>query len=339
MADRIVINFGAETREVEVAGRKIEDVLKDTESALEDVGAAGKNAGQGVGEGGDKAAESLDNVTTASGKFGDSLGQVGGIAKDALDGNVGGAVEKVAGVLGGLAGTIPGIGAAVGVLATEGISAVVGGLQDAQKEADELKARLVDAYKKAAEEGRNYLTSEQINAAALDILHPKDQAGRDKLDGYKKAADLIGVDQNTVILAEAGSYEDLKVVIDAAAQAEKDRRLSRNVPELQTIQGLVSEYGTLAEAHKTEAANAERSQEIKDTLAQRDRDQIKLTREAEGDRYQALADNYAAAAAREPVDIKTKVSVDDSALKNIGRTTYAANVLVEFKDGYGRKIL
>lgn len=107
MSDRIEINFTANVREVMRGTEQIGDGLKKTERALDDVGEQGEQSLE-------KITKAQGDVADASTKVGSALSDVGGIAKSALEGDLGGAVEGAAQSIGGLAALIPGVGGLVG---------------------------------------------------------------------------------------------------------------------------------------------------------------------------------------------------------------------------------
>ncbi|MCU1439996.1 MAG: hypothetical protein JWP85_993 [Rhodoglobus sp.] len=304
--DRIIINFGADTREVEVGGRKIEDVLSDTEKALEDLGATGEDSLEKVTKGQDDVADNAkemgDGVAANGGKFEELA--------DKADGSLG---EIGEGLL-GIAGIAGGVGGVVTTVVGGAVDFVTQKIEDQTAAAEELKTRFIDAYQTAAEEGRNYLDTAQIVAAASDIFF--DPA---KMDEYRTKAAAVGVDVQTYVLAQAGSYEDLAVVIEAAKQKEQERVDAIDsarggeayVAEVDGIRDIIAENETLIQTHKDGASAAENAQAIKDQLSQNERNQIKRTSEADQARYEALATAYDTATTRPPIDVPVNLDVPD----------------------------
>lgn len=336
MADRIVINFGAETRDVEAAGRRMEGVLSDTEGAIEDVGEAGQDSLAQVTKAQDEAADSArgmgDDIASNGGAFDD----LASTADDAL-GGIGDGLLGVAGIAGG-------VGGAVSQLVGGAISGVTDIIKEQQDAAKQLHDDLVGAYVDAGKAGMTYLEQAVIINAAADIY-----ADDGKRADFEKKAAAIGVTLQTYVLAQAGSYEDLKVVIEAtgiaaetAGQIGADKSKAGQaeaLKEKQAVDAIIVANERLLAAHEEGKTAAEDVVSTKETLAQRERDQIKRTRDAEAERFDALANKYAEAAAREPVDIQTKLTVDESALDRIKNSRYIVNVVAQVSDRYGRTIV
>lgn len=316
VADRIIINFGAETREVEVAGRKMSDVLKDTQDALEDVGEAGEDAGK-------QSTDALDDTAKAGEGVKDSLSAVGAAGSKALKGDVGGAAEEVATTLADIAtAAIPGVGAALGVLATEGIQAITAGLQESEKQAQALKDQLSDAYQTAVEGGRRALDEAQIQSAAYDIIFS------DQRDAYLKNAQAIGVDFTTYVRALVGDENALNQARETGiARLEQQKALTEGAvgangeavsaydSQLTKIQSVVD----LLNAQKASQDDIKESVELSLRLRNGDLELVQKTNKA-------IADT--------PATVPTRLTVDTSALDEMERTP--RRVRVDLYDQYGR---
>ena len=240
--DRIVINFGAETREVELAGRTISDVLSDTEKALEDVGAAGQDSladvvdaqgevtrtaedmGDAVEDAGERSGDALEDIGDKTGEVGDALGDLGGVAQDALDGDFSSAAEGGLGALAGLSAAIPGVGAVVGTVFAEVGKTIIGSFEESAEKSEE---RIQAMYLDFAESGSRYLTNEAIIAGVKKIA--------DDADLYAKAIQLSkdsGVDLATVLRGMAGDGDSRLQVENSIRDAiEKQRDAAQELFE------------------------------------------------------------------------------------------------------------
>lgn len=310
MVDRIIINFGAETREVEVAGRKIGDVLDDTEKALEELGSAGEDATE-------KTTDGLKKVEDAAKKTGEEVEAKGGegfagMAEQAID-----AVDSIDTSITGLAAKAGGVAGIVSSAVGAGFDFIKGEIEAQLAAVEAVKESIRDMYATAIEDGRRALDQTQIIAAAIKI-----QTGdQSQLDAYAKKAQEIGVSQQTYILAQAGSYEDLQVVIEATTVAlENSGKVGEDksksgqaaaIQERRALEAILKANEDLLAIHEAGAEAAERTQDIRDTLSQRERDQIKRTQDADAARWAALQASYEAANALPPVDIKTEVQEPD----------------------------
>lgn len=319
MADRITITFGAETREVEVAGRKMSDVLKDTEDALEDVGATGEDSL-------DKVTKSADDATESTDKLGSG---VGGELTDAFgkfDGTANGALESVADGLGGLAALIPGvgglIGAGVGAALTEGVHAFTA---DLDKQAKESEDRIQSMYDAFIDSGQNYFTEAQ----KIDAIG-KLTADTEKLGQAQKIAADLGVEVQQVILAQV--------------EAGNDRY---NIQQLINEQ-IQAEYQIGRETGEVDSNRIVRLNQIKASFQDLTAEQQKSIEQAEINRAavelvtgQHIATNEEIQKtnkllAETPKEIGTKLVVDTSGLDEIERTP--RRVRVDLYDQYGRAL-
>ncbi len=333
MADRIVINFGADTREVEQAGKRMSDVLDETQDSLDDVGTAGDDSLEKVTKGAEDAADAAEKMGDKVADSGDGFGELEGVADDALGGIGDGLL--------GLVGIAGGVGGAVSTLVGGAIDIVTDTIKEQQVEAKKLHDDLVGAYVDAGDAGLNYLDTAAVISAASDIY--KNANG--ELDDYREKAALIGVDVNTYVLAQAGSYEDLRVVIEAAGIAAQtagevgeDKSKAGQAAALQekfAVEAVIRANEALLQSHEDGKEAAEGVIDLKETLSQRERDQIKRTQDAEGARFDALAARYEEAAKRGPIVIP--ITGDDSALEAIIRKP--RTIRVGISDIYGRAVV
>lgn len=187
MADRITINFTANTREVERGADRIDDSLTDVEKALEDVGKEGER--------------SLDKATGASDDLGDSvegvdgkLDGLGNTAKDALEGDVAGAARGAGEAISGLGP----IGLAAGTAIVAGTE-IVKGVFDANAAAAEAMAEATsNAFARMVEAGGNYYTKAIADKQIYDTL-----SDPDKLADILKIVEQTGLAESEVTRAVA----------------------------------------------------------------------------------------------------------------------------------------
>lgn len=317
--DRITLNFGANTSDVERGTDRIADGLEDVDRKLEDVGEAGEDAGRKTADGLDETARAGSGADSILGDVGDSLLGIAGIA-----GGVGGAVSSA-------------IGGA--------FDFVKGKIDDQIAAAAAVREALVSAYKDAATEGQAYLSQAAVIAAATDIYFDSG-----KIANATKEAQTIGVDVNTYVKAQAGDYEALKVVIEAAKQAEADRRAqgadSRStaaaaLQEVQAIERIVKENENLLGVHEDNQAAAQATLELTSQLGEEERERISKTAAADQARYEAAAENAATLGATKieiPVTFDTP---DASTVKRGLQRELDGNPLtvrVRAVDQYGRTL-
>lgn len=256
MSDRIEINFTANVREVMRGTEQIGDGLKKTERALDEVGDQGEQSLE-------KITKAQGDVVDASGKVGSALSDVGGIAKSALEGDLGGAVEGAAQSIGGLAALIPGVGglvgAGLGTALSEGIKLFSANV-DAEAKASE--DRIQSMYDAFVESGVNYLTTQQA-LSALDAI----TGDKARIDELRAQSEELGLSIQTIIAAQIQSGEARNQVQQRANELldeqnqklldgsyELDGSTSRSVGALQEI---VGEYQKLNGEQNTATQGAE----------------------------------------------------------------------------------
>lgn len=329
MADRIVIDFTANVREVTRGTDEIADSLKETERNLEDVGTEGERSLEKLTKGqeeADAAAKDLANTVKS-----DTAGSFDDLAQSAEDG-LGGIGDQLLGIV-GIAG---GVGGAVATGLGAGVEFVTGLITDQIEAAATLKSDLIGAYTDAAAAGLSYLETTGIIRQAIDL-----QADPSKMQEFRKAAELIGVDVNTYLLAQAGSYKDLQVVIEAARLKEEERGQVTDdqskagqaaaLKEAVALDAVIQKNELLIATHREGNEIIDRTAEIRDELGQRERDQIQRTRDADQARYEALGTAYDTAAGRPPIDIRTTLEVPDVDSIFAGLQARASSKILRFK--------
>ena len=201
-AQKATEKLGDETKEV---ARDIEQEFRD---AYRKTKQSADDAFDGVKRG---ANEAKDEVTSTAregaASFTGEWSDVGDVVQESL--------------ANAFSGFGPG-GALVGILAAAGAGALIEGLVTAQEEADELKSKFSEMYKTAAEEGRNFLDTAQVQAEAMDIIFNPDRAEEEVR--LRKEAAALGLDASTYILAMAGDEVSINTALEIGNQKRQERR-------------------------------------------------------------------------------------------------------------------
>lgn len=205
--------------------------LERAKRAVDEVADAAKDAGDEVDQ----------SLSKGSARAGDSVSELGSIARDVLQGDFGAATESAASALMGLAGIIGG-GAVGGAIATALGSVVGSWISEWNRAAEESAQRISDMYDDMAESGNRYLSQAYLFSAANELI-----ADDGKLAKVREMRDLLGIDLYTAIGALTGSSADLAI----AQQAVSD--------QLDIVGSKVQGYSTLQDeaAGKTQSAFAE----------------------------------------------------------------------------------
>jgi len=349
MAKAYTLNIAADTRAVKTAVDKgLIEPMEDALDVLEDIGRSrdlDKLESQAEDaqdqteklkkEFSELATEIRDTGRKAKGDFGDKIrratddGSEGmkelkdegsGTAKElaaSFDGSmesISGGIQEVA--ANAFSGFGP-AGAAAGIAAALGLGAITAELTKQQEEAEETKQALIDMYKEAIDEGRNYLSEAQILGAVTDLL-----LNTDKQEEFRKKAAEINVDVLTYTRAQAGSYEDLQIVIDKAKEADEERGSGAEVnskqaqaaalEEKNALARIIAENEVLIEQHDANKLGAEAVAQAREDSEKRQRDQIARTRATDQARYEAAARARGALASAPPVVIPVSFQEPDA---------------------------
>ncbi len=197
---------------------------------------------------------------------------------------------------------------------------VLGAIQSQQEAVDRLKEKFADAYKSAAQDGRDYLDEAQIINAAQDILFG---TGDDK-GSKKKAADdakQTGLDILTIARAQAGSASDLDAVLaainlkqdaikDSGQQAldAQDGAVTQAGAQSIQLQQIADRYGSIRDVSKDAADSANLADELRKQSAA-------AQAQADGDaagRQQALIQSNRDYRAQASAPLSMSLNVDDS---------------------------
>lgn len=254
MADRITLNFAANTSEVEQGTDRIADSLDDVDRKLEDVGTAGEQAGQAASDG-------LDDVGASATDVSGELGDLASIATDVLEGDVAGAARTAADTLGGMAAIIPGIGAAIGSGLAFAANALVDVWETATKQVED---RVASMYEDMKESGDNFASNQFIAGEVDAILN--DAA---RLDAARATSELTGARLALVLRAEAGDQVAINSVLREGAAAREaltaaqDDYIEKNgdssaaiEDQLSSLDVLAQTYGYIGDEQDTAAAKA-----------------------------------------------------------------------------------
>jgi len=332
---------------------KLEKAMRDAQSETDDVRKGFSDLQKEIRETGRKSRTDFANPVNKSARdVGNQLDEVTNEAKQnaaemfsSFDGSFESIADAAQSTLGGLVGGLKGIPAIAAVAAgAAGLglvtSTIIGQIDDAK----ELKDALTDAYKAAAEEGRNYLDEAAIISAASDIMFDTG-----KREAAAAAAAKIGVDTNTYIRALAGDADALEFSLDQARTASGD--LVRDIdsarggeswtPAVQAIDTVVDRLQGLSDMHDDNSKAATQYQDLVAEQSTAQREQIARVRSVEQERFEAMGRSYDTAAARPPLIVKTTLRAPDI---EAARRTWQGNfekmpvqVRAEFVDRFGRR--
>lgn len=378
MAKGINIAIGADTRAYAVAVKKgmidpteeaaeaLEDLSKNGPRDLEKVEGSLREAGEATEDVRREFSEMQKEIRELGRKaktdFGDKVKGATDVASEGMeelkDEGTGTAKELAASFDGSMESISGGIqevaanafagfgpaGAAAGIAAALGLGAITAELTKQQEEAEETKQALIDMYREAIDEGRNYLSEAQILASLTDLL--LDPA---KQDEFRKKAAEINVDMLTYARAQAGSYEDLQIVIDAAKKADEERGSGAEVnskqaqaaalEEKNALQRIIAENEVLIEQHDANKLGAEAVAQAREDSEKRQRDQIKQTRDTDQARYEAAARRYGVPLPTAVVPVTADTSAADRAMRDFTSRTYRLKVDIEGRLANGVRII
>jgi len=359
MADDIKIGIASETRAFEQGVKTgVVKPLESIEDAAEKVGKAGDKAGDELTKGlidsqkqtkefGRDFRRMADDIqddsrtaarkvrddfqdTTTRGK--ESLRELGNEGRanlsetlSSFDGTAQGFVDGLQGTFGGIVGSLPGIGLVAGAAGAAAIGLIGKAFEDQGAKAEELAERTKGAFEDMTESGKDYVSQDFVNQSIKETL-----ADADKYKQARQDAKDLDLDISTILEAQAGKQGAVADVLqrvndlqdgvrDKAEKVEnagKGRQLSIE-RESDALGDIGSRYDTIASSNETAAKKA---QIYLDTT-----NQIKEGTKKVKDNIDAVPDK------------KTiKLDVDDSAIRNYGRTL---KVPVEYTDARtGKKI-
>lgn len=351
-AAEIIEDIGSDSgRDLDKLKRSMEQAQDETD----DVKKAFSDLQKEIRETGRKArTDFADPANRASRDVRDELSEVSNEAKQnaaemfsSFDGSFESIADAAQGTLGGLVGGLGSIPAIASVAAgAAGLGLLTSELTKQIDRAEDLKKSLIAAYAEAAEEGRDFLNTQQIIAEAQDILFNPDRKG--ELDQFKRDAELIGVDINTYTAAMAGDYDAVTFAIEQARAAEAERRAEFSGPgvSLEQREAIVGPYRSvvetlegLGEQHVTNRELAGQYADFVATQTQRERDEVARVRDAEAQRWDEAARRYDEAAGRPPIVTPVTLQPDESALDRALARPRTLKLNIEGMTRNGQKVI
>lgn len=337
-SDKIERELGGSADVVGDSTEKLERKFKDLRDTVQRESKSGGDAmSRSYKRATDDSSESLDEFKRESNSTAkESAASFDGSAESIVD-----SFQEIA--ANAFAGFGP-AGAAAGIAAALGIGYVTTELQKQQEEAEETKQSLIEMYQGAIEEGRNYIDEAQILARYTELVF--DDA---KMEEFRKSAEQIGVDINTYTRAQAGSYDDLQLVIEAAKKAEEERGSAVEVnskqgqamllKEQEAVAGIIRENEGLLEQHDKNRQAAELVAEARAESEQKQRDQINRTRDADQARYEAAARRYGVPLPTAVVPVTADTAAADRAMRDFTSRRYRLKVDIEGRLANGQRII
>lgn len=228
------------------------------------------------------------------------------------------------------------LGAAAGVAAAVGVGLVTAEIQKQQEMAEQLRERLMSAWKDAATEGRAYLDTAQIIAEAEDLMFNTDRAEEYKtlLDDQKR----IGADWYDIVAAHTGDLsaqrdiqDRINQLVESEAGSYESIRdgISKTNPE---VQAMADRWGlVIAESERASQA-AQDYQEFVRQSGETQREQIDRTAAASQAHYEAMA---ARASQGIPVKFVPSTAAVDNYMAALQRRA-AQGITVNVRPGQGR---
>lgn len=373
------LDIAMNTRDVIKGAGDIEGALDDVAGTLDDVAREGDQAAEKLERsfseamreisadsrrGGDDLARNIDRGTTHARE---SLRELKGEALQnvaetlsSTDGSLQSFADGVQGTMGGVVAGLSAINpaaAAVAGGAALGFGLVTAELVRQEEATKKLRERYSGLYKEALEDSRTFLSEAQVQAEVMDLMWNPERAGE-----YTRAqedAKTLGLDLIDVLKAQAGDQKALNDVLAVsntlyAESAEKAAARwtaqGGNVQagiqaEAKSLEGLRDRYQQISDVQQDNQQKAEESHNILDRLRKEERDQIKLVRAADQDRYEALAAAQQKAANPPPIVQQLELDTDrlerDFARWRRRFTTGSGaklTIVADVVDRYGRRV-
>jgi hypothetical protein len=342
-------------RDAQRQTEELSDETKQLREHIERAGRAGRDAGVDIKRGTDDARDGFDRAKRGVDDFRDEANSTAREAAASFDGSaesIGDAFQEVA--ANAFAGFGP-AGAVAGLAAAAGLGFALSAITEQQEAADELRERLSGMYQSAVEEGRAYLDQAQIIAEVQSLMFNPDRA--DEYLRVQEQARLIGVDIATYAAALAGDEQALNVALElgnAKRQTRQDWAERNLIAEretgvitdaqgsaMDTVLSKLQERQALTEQNK---AAAEAATEVTEQLGERERENIRRTRDADAARWQAFVEAAEASKARVVSPMHIPLRVDDTQLTNVENRVRSLSgrvisVRMEGQTGAGRLIL
>lgn len=257
-------------------GRDIDRDLQRGQDATEDLSTELRDTRDQLGQLGFAAKSAADTGSTEMKKFGGvtramgtDIRQAGDAIGDIIEGRFAGAAHSLMGATTSLAQAMPGLGVGIAAATALGLpllNSITEEVQRQEREAEKLEARLAGAYKKAAEEGRNYLDVAQFIDESNDLRFNPDRA--EDWKQLQADANLLRMEEGTLIKASIGDLEALGVVqqevnkhletAEAHVRNYAGVRLDALTDEAASLRDRWQETGAAAREYADAAANSAR---------------------------------------------------------------------------------
>jgi hypothetical protein len=215
--------------------------------------------------------------------------------------------ELAQGTLGGLASSLPGIGAAAGIAAL-GIGAITEELTNTAERSKEIKEGIIQDFVEIGDA----LDKEAVDARVRDILNAEGTRKEAQL-----LADIMGITVGQAVLAMAGDFESAGVTVDEVMDGINTASGSVDTKVWSDLKNTVSSTTDAMEAGR-EAAEA-RAEAEKRTAA---------TVETEQKKQQDAIAKTAQQLMGFPQPAPVKLTVDDWALRNYRPPTIRVNAVI-----------
>lgn len=247
-------------RDIDQAGEKVERTFRD-------MVADAKKADRAVSDVGDSAKKGMGKAGAAAGEFKSEALQNFSEVTSSFDGSMSSIADLAQGTLGGIAGSLPGIGVAGGIAAL-GIGAITSALQDAADRSAEIKEGIINDFLDMG----SALDAEAVKARTRDILGSEDTRKQAVM-----LADLLGVTVGQAALAMAGDFESAGVTAQQAMDGINNA--SSNV-EFDTLIKLRDNLSSTVDGFKLGQQAADEMADAMSRKAATDRDAASAAAEA-----------------------------------------------------------
>lgn len=264
--------------------RSFKDLAREAKKAdtqVEKIGGSGGGFSQASKASGEFKDEALSNFSEVTSSFDGSMSSVADLAQ---------------GTLGGLAGSIPGIGIAAGVAAA-GIGLIGAELQKNEEISKEVKQNIIDDFLELGDA----LDEEAVRSRVRDLLGVEETRKQAKL-----LADLMGVTVGEAALALAGDFESAGFTVE---EAWKGIAAAPGNVDLALLSGLQTRLTATEEGFKAGADAARAQEDAVEKMEEANRTQIERTRNAAQTRYEQIAALYG-----KPIQATVRFTADESSL-------------------------
>jgi hypothetical protein len=313
--------------------KKLKDAVEDTgrdgakdvdklEDELKDVQRQSEKTERAIGDVGDS--RGFGKASQASQGFKDEALANFSEVTSSFDGSMESIAELAQGTLGGVAGSLPGIGIAAGIAAL-GIGAITTALTDAEERSKEIRDSIVQDFIDIGDA----LSEEAVTGRIEEFLG--DEGARKEA---KLLAEVLGIDVPRALLVMAGDFESAGV--DAADAMDGINNASSNV-DLDVWQSVKDRLEAVTEGLELGQQVARQREDAVKRMNETERAQIERTAQVAGERYEGLAAKYGV-----PITADVNINVNDRALViaedrlRILQNRAAQGIVVNARPGEGR---